>query len=446
MWSAPGAQGPLRLPLNVRVAIILLAFWTVSQVVAAIPSFPTEIRQVLVRTKVMVGPAVLLLIALTSKVAFRARPAFVGMLVFSAYTAFNSMVRAEPNWPRALLVTAWAGCFMLIPSLLNSRPRIELFIRMVIPSLLASVTLAAVLGVLTDDYIEIGGNRGRYYFGMNPNYFAALAATMAFGGFISLILTPKHNRTWAWLSLIGGIVLTYLTDSRTQLVMLAVAFSVYGAYSRGLIARISQLFIGFGLLFSAGLIVFISSPLVSVERLNEVASGRILLWYSLLKTNLGSGEILPLLWGQTNLQFDTSSADWRKLNHMTIDAFDRGSQAQATFTRIAFDNAYLDVLLMTGLIGLVLALWAWIRWWRALRAEPYESEFTRRSKGVARALIMGILVTGFFASSWPAIGNVTVSFSLVLAIALTTLTRRAESSPPPVSRARETWNPPGRIR
>ena len=440
---------PKRLRLNVRVAILLLTLWTVSQVVAAIPSMPSELRYLLVKGKVMVGPAVLLFIALSSRVALRSHPAFLGMLIFSAYTAINLMLRVEPNWPRALLVTAWAGCFVLIPALLNTPQRIERFIRMVVPALLASVLLAVVMGVLSDDYAEVGGDRGRYYFGMNPNYFAALSATMAYGGFTSLILTPRHNRSLSWIALFGGILLTYLTDCRTQLLMLAVAFTVYGAYSGGFVARLSQFFLVLASLAFAAMLAFIGSPLVSIEQLNEVASGRILVWYSLIKTNLGSGELLPLLWGQSDLKFDTSSAGWRKLNHMTVDAFDRGGRTEATFTRLAFDNAYLDVFLMTGLIGLLFALWAWVRWWRHLAAEPNESPFNRRAKGIARGLVAGIIVTGFFSSSWPAMGNVTVSFGVVLAIALTTIIRNPQPLPKSVYRDTKptrSWNPPGRIR
>ena len=452
--SAPFAASPsirlARLPFHTRAAILLLTFWTVSQVIAAIPSVPDELRGIFVKGKVIVGPLVLLFIALSSRMAVRVRSAFVMMLIFSAYSAFNMMMCAEPNWPRALLVTAWAGCFVLIPALLNSQRRVERFLHMVTPALFVSVLLAVGMGLASDTYADVGGLRGRFHFGMNPNYFAALSATMSYSGFISLVLTPRHRRPLAWTALWGGILLTYLTDCRTQLLMLAVGFSVYGAYAGGLVARLSKLFLFSGTLFASAFLAFVSSPVVSLEQFNAFTSGRVLVWYSLLKNNFGSGELMPLLFGHSNPTLDMGLALWRRQKQYTFDAFDRAVETQAVFKRIALtDNAYMDALLWTGLIGLVLALWAWFRWWKHLAPQRGETLQTRRSKGIARGLIAGILVTGMFSSSWPAMGSVMVSFGVVLAIALTTITtggQRTRRPAQPLRNPAPVWNPPGRIR
>ena len=428
-------------------ALLLLVLWTVSQVVAAIPGLPNAVRGILIKSKVLVGPLALALIALTNIKDLELKPAFKLLGVFVLYSVFSLLVRAEPNWQRAVMIAAWAGCFWIIPASLNTAHRIREFIRLTFPAMLGSLILAIVIALLTGDVTESNSGRTRYHFGMNPNYFAVLTATVSYAGFSALLLVPSINRTLCWVAIIGGFILTLLTDCRTQLLMLGASFAIYGAYSqRRLIAGLCQLMLTSGILLVTSSLLLLGTPLLSVERANDFSSGRVLLWYSLVKSNLGSGEMLPLLWGQSDLKFDTGLAGWRALGHMKQDAFDRNLENTAIFRRVAFDNAYLDTLLMTGAIGLVLAIWGWWHWWRALKPSSSDTLETRRSKGLARGVLGGMLITGVFASSWPAIGNVSISFGMVLAVALTVATRDTPPAQATESAPVHAWNPPGRIR
>ena len=446
--SASLPAGGERLTIGARVAIGMLVVWSVSQIVVMIPTLPDEFRGPLLRVKSLIGPMVLLLIALISKASLSRVKLFWPMLIFSAYSAFNLMVRSDPNWQRAALSMAWAGCFVIIPGLLYTRYRMERFLAQATLAIFAALSLAVVMSISDGDYSVAGGGRTRFHFGMNPNYFAALASCLACAGFASLVLTPHHRRPFAWLCLISGCVLTFLTDGRTHIVGLLAVFVVYAAYAKGVIARAAQLLLVLtGALFVA-IAAFMASPLFGIEEMNSISSGRVLVWYSALKSNLGSGELLPLIWGQTNVSFDMSDAQWRVVSHMRYDAFDSATEVKVGMTRVSFDNAYLDILLMTGVIGLVLVLWAWFGWWRGLRPQRGEPLEARRMKGVVRGILAGLLVTALFSSPWPAMGNVSISFGLVLAIALTTIlnSEHAWGEAETASPKRPEWNPPGRIR
>jgi hypothetical protein len=436
-----------KLPFNVRFALFLLVVWTFSQVVSAIPGLNDGLHSVLVKSKVLMGPLALALIALTNLKMLRLRPAFKALAVFVVYSIISLLIRTDPEWQRAIMISAWAGCFLVIPVCLNTPHRIREFIRLTFLTLLGALILAIVIAMFTGDVSESGGGRTRYHFGMNPNYFAAIAATMSYTGFATLILVPKISRTLCWIGIIGGLVLTVLTDCRTQLLMLSVSFAIYGAYSkRRIVAGLCQFGLGFGFMVVSSAMLLIGTPLLSIEQANLFSSGRVLLWYSLIKTNLGSGDLLPILWGQSDLKLDTGLAGWRKLSHMRHDAFDSHLQTGSFFHRVSFDNAYIDTLLMTGAIGLILALWGWWHWWRALKSSPVDTFETRQSRGIAKGLIAGMLVTGLFGSSWPAVGNVSISFGMVLAVALTATARNTKLTHVPLTTQLETWNPPGRIR
>ena len=104
--SASLPAGGERLTIGARVAIGMLVVWSVSQIVVMIPTLPDEFRGPLLRVKSLIGPMVLLLIALISKASLSRVKLFWPMLIFSAYSAFNLMVRSDPNWQRAALSMA----------------------------------------------------------------------------------------------------------------------------------------------------------------------------------------------------------------------------------------------------------------------------------------------------------------------------------------------------
>jgi hypothetical protein len=446
MSSPNRSEANRKLPLGVRFGLFLLVLWTVSQIVSVIPGLPSVLRGVLIKSKVLIGPLALALIGLTHLNALQIKPAFKMLAAFVLYSVFSLLVRANPEWQRALMTAAWGLCFLVVPALLSTPHRIREFIRLALPTMVTALILTIVFALLTGEVSHSDGGRTRYHFGMNPNYFAVIAATVCYAGFAALLLVPSLSRTLCWIAVIGGFVLTILTDCRSQILNLLGSFTIYGAYSQApIVAKAWRFISAAGVTVGLGFVALLATPLLSIEQANQLSSGRVLLWYSLIKSNLGTGEVLPMLWGQSAVTFDTGLAGWRPLVHMRHDAFYVNADTAALFQRVAFDNAYLETLLMTGVIGLVLALLGWWRWWSALRGNPADTLGIRRTKGIARGCLGGLLISGMFASAWPAIGNVSISFTMVLAIALTAVTRRAESTYGPVGPPVDTWNPPGRI-
>jgi len=437
--------GDEEISFAVLVAIGLLVVWTVSQVITMIPALPLEARKILLPAKVLIGPAAIAAVTVIGRPSLRIPTALLGILFFTVFSTMNLVLRAEPYWPHAALFVAWGACFVVIPGLLNTRERIHLFVRWTMWGLMAAVSLAMALAISEDTYVNTGGGRLRYHFAMNPNYFGGLTAVLAITGLAALVLDPGRNRWGGRLALTAGIVLTILSDSRAQGMMLVFVLLVYGTHTRGGWRRACQVVLVGGIGAAVGALLLLGTPMLTVERADAISSGRLTIWQQLLEENLGTGGLPVVLWGAGRPQFDVRSLD--RAHYREDDPMTRSSRASARFTRVAFDNAYLDILVSTGLLGLLFGLYAWFRWWRWLSGLSPLSDDARVRSGLAKALIAGTLAASFFWSCWPSMGSLLHTFGGVLAIGLTaSLDREITPLSALPDTVRHDWNPPGRLR
>ena len=457
MPGPPRALSTETIPMGVRIALFLLVMWTVSQVLAVIPSLPDALRRFAVQTKVLVGPVVLLLIAMLNARRLRLPKIYLGFYVLSAYSIVNLLFQPEPKWALAILFALWTSCFVLIPALLNTQARLDTFVRWNLITLSLSLIVLLVLGFQEGNYIGVGRTRTRAHFGVNPNYLAAISSSLSFMGLSCRVLMPGRHKVLSWLAIVGGIYLTIMTNSRTQLLGTFFFFAVYALHLDGWKRLLANVALWGITLLTCILLMFWTTGVLSTERVNQISSGRVLVWYSLMRSNFSEGELRPILFGlKGDIEFDHSLANWRNLGYDREDAFVSRTKAKASFRRVSFDNSYIDIFVTTGLVGLFLALWAWTQWWRSLGHRRRANTIRRRKVGLAKGLIVSLLISALFAPAWPGIGSVAVSFVLVMAIALThpfddpaqsaslssELSSEHRSGPP----LNASWLPPGRIR
>ena len=362
--SAPHA----RLPLSAQVSIGLLVLWTVSQVVAMIPTLPVEARKLLMALKVLIGPMTFALVAIVVRPSLRIPYPTRAFIFFAGLSVFNLTVRSEPNWTRAALCIAWGSCFVIIPGVLDSIHRLRVFVLWSVRGILVSVAFAIVMAVIDGEHVI--DHRGRYIFGMGGNYFAMLVGNLTLAGVATRALEPDRNALFGRSAFVIGLTLVVLANCRTQNVMLVLAILVYGAAtSRGILGRLCSVVLGVGLTAALTTTLLVGTAILPFETVNEYSSGRMEVWRVGAEANLSSDDLGTWLWGNGVARFDYSKM--RKGWHIKDDPLTRASRATALFRRRSIDNAYLDIIFTTGLIGLFAGLYAWLRWWRS---EPFTSK------------------------------------------------------------------------
>ena len=434
------------LPLAVRLGIGLLVLWTITQAVAMIASFPIGIRKFIIPIKVLIGPMTFALIIVLTRPDMRGQRALRGFFWFALFSAMNLILRSEPNWPRAALFIAWGSCFVVIPSVLDTAQRIRIFVRLSLWGILGSILLAMVMAVMDDNYFFTGHDRTRFHFGMNPNYFAMLTAMLTGAGLTAWALEPDRNPKFYWLTIIFGCVLTVMTDCRAQVLMIATMLIVYGTHTRGVIRYVSRTSVALLITGAIVTVPLVGTQVLPMETLDQFSSGRFTIWSHVLEANIEGDDPVALLWGSGQMKVDNRLMPGMRLEE--DDPLTRGDRANAIFSRKSCDNSYLDILFTTGLIGLLLGIYAWSRWWTWLSAQRVDTEERRVYVAITKALIAATLISSFFASRWPAMGSLVVTYGLVLCIGMTTALNKQRNAAikAPLEGNPKEWNPPGRIR
>ena len=178
--SAPREE-TVKQPVFVKIGLMLILFWAVSQLIAVLDTLPLPVQKVLMPLKAFVGPAVLLCIAIGGGLRIRILEPLRLFVVFSSLAVLNLLIRLEPNWIQAAIYVAWCGCFVIAPQLLCTRARLIVLARWSLRALTAAIAFTIVMGLLSGDYTYSQGGRMRYEFGTrNANYLAGFVACLIY--------------------------------------------------------------------------------------------------------------------------------------------------------------------------------------------------------------------------------------------------------------------------
>jgi len=153
-------------------------------------------------------------------------------------------------------------------------------------------------------------------------------------------------------------------------------------------------------------------------RLDQVSSGRLSLWEAVLERNMGDMTASEALFGVGALE-------------QTLLVSHDNVVAEARFSRAHADNAYLDLFVSLGLVGVALFLYPLALVGRDLlaaivRYRQYE-QLTRDLR-TAVATLAGLLVQGIVVSNLPSLGNLMNLLCMTLVMAVWGYLRRIDAS------------------
>jgi len=144
------------------------------------------------------------------------------------------------------------------------------------------------------------------------------------------------------------------------------------------------------------------------DHLDELSSGRITLWETVMQENVGDITVSGALFGVGGFEQNML------VSHDTV-------VAEARFARAHSDNAYLDLFVSLGAFGLLLFIMPLLMVCRVLIAAQSrhdKADPTERDIRVAVATMIGVLAQGIVVSNVPSLGNVmnVLCMTLVMAV------------------------------
>ena len=143
-------------------------------------------------------------------------------------------------------------------------------------------------------------------------------------------------------------------------------------------------------------------------RLDQISSGRLSLWETVIDRNMGDMTTGEALFGVGSLE-------------QTYLASHDSVVAEARFTRAHADNAYLDLFVSLGLVGVLLFLCPLVLVARDLLvgiARYRQHEQLARDLRAAVATLAGLLVQGIVVSNLPSLGNLMNLLCMTLVMAV----------------------------
>jgi O-antigen ligase len=250
-------------------------------------------------------------------------------------------------------------------------------------------------------------NSGRLtLFYKNPLYLGGISYSLLCA---SLILRELSDSNFEKRILVVLIVVSmwalYLSYART---FALATFIIYVAYSFNISNNFKKL-----LLFNFFiLLLLIAAYFIFLENinLNKISSGRLLNWESTINNNVDY------------IQFILGSYVDSGYTQMLYP--DSGAPIKQTFQRFANDNTYLEIFINTGAIGLLLFILGLKRLFptgmmRRLKKVDREGRLVR-ILSLTYAILISLIITGFFYGSFPSIGNTmnSIVFPVVVSIIL----------------------------
>jgi hypothetical protein len=296
--------------------------------------------------------------------------------------------------------------FVLFPSILNSLYKVEIFLRVSV--ILLSLFFIFMALITLSFNIDVSYfNKGRL--GLlydNPLYLGGIAYSLLCA---SLILRELSDSNFEKRILVVLVVVSmwviYLSYTRTFALAI---FVIYLSYSFNIGNNFKKL-----LLFNFFiLLLIIAVYFIFLENinLNKISSNRLLNWESTMNNDV---DYIQFFLGR----YVDSGYD-------QILFSKSGVAIKQTFQRFANDNAYLEIFINTGAFVLLLFILGLKKLFptgmmRGLKKVDGEGGLVR-VLSLAYAVLISLIVTGFFYGSFPSIGNTmnSIVFPVVVSIIL----------------------------
>ena len=327
------------------VFLFLLGLWSASQLLSVFSFLPAMVLFILHNSKNIIGVITVawsLLIVLVqfsqNRVIQFDKNIFIYALLFPFYVTIVNIVRLEISWQEVLLYWFWVtGVYLVFPAMLQGEHIRRQAIKVLFWTNLLILFVGISLGVLKGQYYVVGhGNRMVFSF-FHPNYYSN-SWLIVFALAFYFVLTVKRNviKIVSCLLMLVSILFMILAGSRNTLVASIILIACYALFYKrwSFLSKFTAIFLTVSMIMLAFLFI---NP--SAAKIDQITTGRLSLWRMTLEANLNRASALDYLLGFGKYEIKGFSYE------------PSTTYSTPELTRYHMDNAYLDILLQTGLIG-----------------------------------------------------------------------------------------------
>lgn len=403
------------------LVLSIFVSWTLAQLIIPIKFLPYSIASQLEIFKTIIPVIGIMFCSLlyANKLKFSALgvPFFLfgAFVLIKALIGFLILPKDLDYFFSPIMYLCWVVVmFITAPSIFNSLPKIRALLRCT----LATFSIVAIISISFIVFfgIEVSAlyKEGRFtYIYNNALYLGAISFSVICSCLMLMELsTSKFERKLLLLFILifSGVLIA--SFSRTFILAFLVLLFFYGINKP---EKNKNFFIFFTISFAFTfllilLVLIINNQLISSDTLNELSSNRISLWFGAFQKEFNGFEII---WGG-----DGSS------NSITERVLSDGDSLDATFSRYAIDNTYIEILVNTGLIGMSLFLWGLVNTYLTTRFTRLRLSSIDGGKelvgilSVSHAVFISIIVSALFYGHYPSLGNTINSVALPAALSI----------------------------
>ncbi|HBY56706.1 MAG TPA: hypothetical protein DEG96_02405 [Candidatus Atribacteria bacterium] len=392
--------------LRFYIVLIIWLSWALTQSLSMLKIMPSSYTQILWYLKNPLGVLVVIVCTVLYLEDLKISQTAILSLLFCFYAISNVLVKecTLTNLYQQAMYFLWAWCFFVIaPSFLSSTVRLLIFLRSIfwgtIAILFVGIIGSIVFGIpLSESTWASAMSRMRYTFGFrHPGYIATIVFSLILMAWsLRLLSSEQKEKIIMSFVMIVGIIMLYLTASRTSLISLLFIIVVAALLNSGI--RFSS-FIALSYL---GLIFLVSIFFIALLKypnpwylFNKISSNRIIIWANSIWCNVTNNP-WSFIWG----------GEQATLRSVSSLSGENGSTITSVFGRYRLDSVYVDMFLMFGVIGLILFVFIFIWLLKSLIRKRKDLEMNNKKiYSFIIAVVIGILVTSISASWIPSMGN-----------------------------------------
>jgi O-antigen ligase len=398
---------------------VFLALWTATQLLVVLAPLPDEVRGPIYIWKNLLGA---LLVAFGLVVWMLNRDSewtqtfdkklLVFALCFPFYTFGVGLLGFSDLLQDLAMNLLWVLAFYLVfPVFLSNSSRRELGLQILLWINLPILVLGIMIGMIDDNIYWSAAATSRMVFAfLNPVYYAySWQILIPIGIWFLIVHRPRWLQRTATTIVLILIPLVFIVLARARGPLLfdgviLLVYYLFGAVQKLQIKLVAVCVFIILILFTLNSDAVFEPDVSSSDAVDALSSGRITIWQQTLQYNYLNAGFFDYLFGLGT--FESKGFKFATLDPISLDY---------RIARPHVDNAYLDLVLQYGVIGLFLFLGPLFVAIRRTMAQ------WRVSRGIERqisALIfgcwLGVLAQMFVAAIIPSFGNVINIFLFVL--------------------------------
>ena len=397
-----------------NLIMCFFVFWTLLQASMAMQFLPLDIVQATNYLKAVLPALGILACCIIYLDRLKINNLFLPFILFCLFAFCNvclhmiiTGVRDLKYLSQPIMFLIWTfGIFVLAPSVFDNLSKVR--------QLLFLTTFALVITVVFASYwsythgFEIvrsyagsrqGGSRYSFVY-LNPGYLGGICYSIVC---ISLMLrelsTVRWQKTITLLFILISSLAMILASSRTYILASLILFLFYFWNKGGILKIFSWALLVFTSLFFIRVLWQLSIEGNYFDVINFQSSSRLLMWSQYWKDMMIKGIEWKLFIGN-----GIYSPDW--IQGIVLAE----GRAAKSFSRLAIDNTYIEMVIMHGAVGIILFVWGMARiiakgnMFKKLKG-TIEKDKLRTLLSIAYGSLLGILAGAFFNSNFPSVGN-----------------------------------------